>query len=68
MHKKAKVCIDDMIIKSKERNGHVLTLQNFFAKLRKYSMRMNLQKYGFGVTSGKLLGHMISLRGIEVDP
>ena len=31
-------------------------------------MRSNPKKYTFGVISGKLLGHMVSGRGIEVDP
>ncbi|XP_074267088.1 putative mitochondrial protein AtMg00860 [Silene latifolia] len=31
-------------------------------------MRLNPQKCAFGVTSGKLLGHIVSHRGIEVDP
>ena len=31
-------------------------------------MRLNPKKCVFGVTSGKLLGHIVSERGIEVDP
>ncbi|XP_056688956.1 uncharacterized mitochondrial protein AtMg00860-like [Spinacia oleracea] len=31
-------------------------------------MRLNLQKCTFGVTSGKLLGYVVSTRGIEIDP
>ncbi|KAL6316726.1 hypothetical protein AAG906_019657 [Vitis piasezkii] len=31
-------------------------------------LRLNPKKCTFGVTSGKLLGHMVSERGIEVDP
>ena len=31
-------------------------------------MRLNPKKCTFGVTSGKLLGYMVSGRGIEVDP
>ena len=30
-------------------------------------MRLNPKKCTFGVTFGKLLGHMVSERGIEVD-
>ena len=30
-------------------------------------MRLNPKKYTFGVTFGKLLGHMVDERGIEVD-
>ena len=31
-------------------------------------MRLNPAKCAFGVTSGKLLGYVISSRGIEIDP
>ena len=31
-------------------------------------MRLNPSKCAFGVTSGKLLGYVISSRGIEIDP
>ena len=31
-------------------------------------MRLNPKKCTFGVTSGKLLGYMVSKRGIETDP
>ncbi|XP_058202979.1 uncharacterized protein LOC131317441 [Rhododendron vialii] len=59
---------DDMIAKSKTREGHVLVLRKFFERLRKYRMRLNPQKYTFGVTTGKMLGFLITTRGIEVDP
>ena len=34
----------------------------------KYNLRLNPKKCVFGVTSGKMLGHIVSWRGIEVDP
>ena len=43
-------------------------MRKFFERLRKFNMRLNPQKCAFGVTSGKLLGYVISSRGIEVDP
>ncbi|RVW50089.1 Retrovirus-related Pol polyprotein from transposon 412 [Vitis vinifera] len=43
-------------------------LERFFERIRKFRLRLNPKKYTFGVTSGKLLGHMVSERGIEVDP
>lgn len=60
--------VDDMIVKSKDREGHTLALRKFFERLRKFNMRLNPQKCAFGVTSGKLLGYVISSRGIEIDP
>jgi len=57
-----------MIVKSKERDGHITNLRKFFQRIRQYSMRLNPAKCTFGVTSGKLLGHVVSQRGIEIDP
>ena len=34
----------------------------------KYNLRLNPKKCVFGVTSRKLLGHIVSQKGIEVDP
>ena len=68
IHKEAEVYMDDMIINSKERMGHVPTLSKFFIRLRKYNMRLYPQKCPFRVTSRKLLGHVASLRGNEVQP
>ncbi|RVW19308.1 hypothetical protein CK203_093810 [Vitis vinifera] len=36
--------------------------------IQKFRLRLNPKKCTFGVTSGKLLGHMVSEWGIEVDP
>ncbi|KAH9330091.1 hypothetical protein KI387_002199, partial [Taxus chinensis] len=33
-----------------------------------YGVTLNLKKCVFGVTGGKLLGYIISSRGIDVDP
>ena len=57
-----------MIIKSKKRDGHILTIWKFFARLRNYNICSNLSKCVFGVSSGKLLGHVVNLRGTEVNP
>ncbi|RVW87539.1 Transposon Ty3-G Gag-Pol polyprotein [Vitis vinifera] len=48
--------------------GSPSALERFFERIRKFRLRLNAKKCTFGVTSGKLLGHMVSDRGIEVDP
>ena len=68
MHKEVEVYIDDMMVKSETREGHFEDLDKFLARLENYNLRLNLKKCIFGVTSGKLLGHIVSERGIEVDP
>ena len=68
IHKEVEVYVDDMIVKSKSKDGHFVALRKFFERLRKFGMRLNPKKCTFGVTSGKLLGFLITQRGIEVDP
>ena len=68
MHNKVEVYVDDMIVKSKDREGHIVNLRKFFKRIKEYRLRLNPQKCNFGVTAGKLLGFLVSDRRIEVDP
>ncbi|KAL6340756.1 hypothetical protein AAG906_027911 [Vitis piasezkii] len=68
MHRDVEVYVDDMIVKSRGRADHLDALERFFERIQKFRLRLNPKKCTFGVTSGKLLGHMVSERGIEVDP
>ena len=67
IHKEVVVYVDDMIVKSKNREGHIPTLRKFFERIWFYKLRLNPKKRTFGVTSGKLLGFIVSQRGVEVD-
>ena len=68
MHKDVEVYVDDMIVKSRDRENHLAALQRFFERIRRFRLRLNPKKCTFGVTSGKFLGHIVSKRGIKVDP
>ena len=68
MHRDVEVYVDDMIVKSGDRADHLAALERFFEKIRQFKLRLNPKKCTFGVTSRKLLGYMISERGIEADP
>jgi len=67
MHKEIEVYIDDMIAKSKSEEEHLANLRKLFERLRKFKLRLNPAKCTFGVRSGKLLGFIVSQKGIEVD-
>ena len=67
IHKEVEVYVDDMIVKSKDREEHIPAFQKFFERIQFYKLQLNPKKCTFGVTSGKLLGFMVSQRGIEVD-
>ncbi|XP_052210357.1 uncharacterized protein LOC127813436 [Diospyros lotus] len=60
--------VDDMIIKSREKESHVKKLAQVLEVFKQYEMRLNPTKCAFGVQFGKFLGYMITQRGIEVNP
>ena len=62
------VYVDDMLVKLKKAGGHVKDLEEFFNILRQYRMKLNLRKCSFGVGSGKFLGYIVNMRGIEANP
>src|ERR1044072_4087199 len=68
MHKEIEVYVDDMIVKSNTKEEHIEYLLKLFQRLRKYQFCLNPNKCTFGVRSGKLLGFIVSQKGIEVDP
>uniref|UniRef100_A0A2N9FSY4 Integrase catalytic domain-containing protein n=1 Tax=Fagus sylvatica TaxID=28930 RepID=A0A2N9FSY4_FAGSY len=65
---KQKTRFSIMIAKSRTAQDHLTDLRKLFQRLKKYQLRLNPNKCAFGVTSGKLLGFIVSGRGIEIDP
>ena len=68
IHEEIEVYVDDMIAKSQTEEEHITNLEKLFTRLRKFRLRLNPNKCTFGVRSGKLLGFIVSQKGIEVDP
>jgi hypothetical protein len=60
----AEAYVDDIIVKTRESRTFIEDLEETFANLRK----VYPTKCAFGVPSGKLLGFLMSHRGIEVNP
>ena len=60
IHKEIEVYVDDMMVKSPTREGHFEALDKFLVRAEKYNLILNLKKCIFKVTSGKLLGHIVS--------
>eukprot|EP01018_Ginkgo_biloba_P005516 Gb_15363 [translate_table: standard] len=52
---------------SYKRQNHINDLRVIFERCRKYWLSLNPEKCVFLVSSGKLLGHLVSIRGIEPD-
>ena len=59
--------IDDMVVTSQERGQHVSDLEELFATIAKYCLKLNPEKCVFGFEAGKFLGFLLTERGIEVN-
>ncbi|XP_070008630.1 uncharacterized protein [Nicotiana sylvestris] len=68
IHQEIEVYVDDMIIKSRTQDDHVRDLRKFFERLHKYDLKLIPVKCAFGVPSSKLLGFIVSQKGIELYP
>jgi hypothetical protein len=56
------------VVKSNKHGDLRDDLKETFDNLRKYKMMINSKKCVFGVSSGKLLGYMVSSQGIDANP
>ena len=60
--------VDDMVVTSQERGRHTADLEELFATIAKYRLKLNPEKCAFGVEASKFLGFLLTERGIEANP
>jgi queuine/archaeosine tRNA-ribosyltransferase len=60
--------VDDIVVVRKNKEDHLSDLAKTFANMREARLRLNLEKCIFGVRQGKILGYLVSHRGIEANP
>ncbi|KAK1686158.1 hypothetical protein QYE76_047006 [Lolium multiflorum] len=60
--------VDDIAVMTRKGSDLLSDLKETFDNLRRYKMMLNPLKCVFGVPAGKLLGFIVSHRGIEVNP
>jgi len=60
--------VDDMVVTSKEKNKHIVDLEELFTTIARYNLKLNLEKCIFRVEAGKFLGCLLTERGIEANP
>ncbi|KAG7591503.1 Integrase catalytic core [Arabidopsis thaliana x Arabidopsis arenosa] len=66
--KTMEVYIDDMLVKSVTSTSHIEHLEQCFAILNEFGMKLNPTKCTFAVPSGEFLGYIVTERGIEANP
>jgi len=62
------VYVDNIVVKSDSFDQHLKDLDEVFKALRGVNMKLNPEKYTFGVEGGKFLGFMLTHRGIGANP
>ena len=62
------VYVDDIVVKSRKKETPIDDLKETFDNLRFHKTMLNPAKCVFGVPVGKLLGFLVSNRGIEANP
>jgi hypothetical protein len=68
LHQNVEAYVDDVVIKTRKPNDLIADLEEMFSSLRRFRWKLNPTKCIFGVPLGKLLGFIISNRGIEANP
>jgi hypothetical protein len=64
---KVEIYVDDIVVKTREGSTIVEDLTLVFSKLWAARTKLNPEKCIFGVSAGKLLGFLVSYRGIEAN-
>jgi hypothetical protein len=60
--------VDDIVVARKNKEDHLSDLKEIFANMREAILRLNPQKCIFEVRQGKILGYLVSHRGIKANP
>jgi hypothetical protein len=60
--------VDDIVVASKNKEDHLADLAETFANMCDARLRLNPEKCVFRVRQGKILGYLVSHRGIEANP
>ena len=68
LHRNVEAYVDDVVVKTKTQDQFIADLEETFNSLCKFRWKLNPTKCVFGVPSGKLLGFIVSHRGIEANP
>jgi len=59
--------VDDMVVTSQVKDQHVVDLEELFTTIAKYRLKLNPEKFVFGVEARKFLGFLLIEHGIEAN-
>jgi hypothetical protein len=59
--------VDDIVVVSKKKTSYISDLAETFANVHEVWLKLNPEKCIFGVNRGKVLGFLVSMKGIEAN-
>ena len=62
------IYLDDITVFSQSGEEHLRYLKQTFQKCRKFGLSLNPKKSLFAMEEGQLLGHIVTSKGILIDP
>lgn len=68
LHKNIMAYMDDIIVYNKTLHDHIENLRKLLQRLRKYNLKLKVEKTKFLCKQVKYLSHIISEEGIKTDP
>ena len=68
LRKTVECYVDDIAIKSRNKNDHLRDLRTMFDIMRAHQLKMNPTKSFSGVSSGMFLEFIVTSKGIHLDP
>ena len=68
LRKTVECYVDDITVKSCEKDDHLRDLRVMFGIMRAHQLKMNPTKSFLGISSGKFLGFIVTSKGNHLDP
>jgi hypothetical protein len=62
------IYLDDITVFSRSDKEHCYHLRKVFSKYWRFGLSLNPKKSLFAMMEGKLLGHIVSAKGVRIDP
>jgi hypothetical protein len=62
------IYVDDFTFFSRTDKEHCHHLRKVFQKCKKFGLSLNHKKSLFAMKEGKLLGHIVLVEGVNIDP
>ena len=62
------IYLDDLTMFSHSHKEHLQHLRKTFLKSIRYGISLNLKKFQFALKEGKLMGNIVTVGGVKIDP